>query len=306
MVDIAQISHVLKKKGIEIYPKTLKKSKHQGVINLLYIVDSSIGKLKIKVGSVSERRVQLQKNRRIHYVSNLLSKKGIPTTKSLVYGVDSQDNPYIVLEYAEGKRLADVKNKKEKAKYVRQLCRILYKMHNIKLPGGGLVTPQKGKVRGKCKTWETYLKKEVYSQFKEIYEAKKLNKKDYLRYKKHLVAFFRKNKKMFKKGGRLLHGDANYDNVIVDGKKIVALIDFEWADVGDPAYEFTLSSEYIDEYMKENKVKDKDGFAERAQAYQLIKHIFIANSFRFTNKDWAMKFFKIRMKKWIETGSLRK
>lgn len=78
-----------------------------------------------------------------------------------------------------------------------------------------------------------------------------------------------------------VHGDLGSDHILVDdqGAGLVGLIDFESADVGDPAVDFvgfivTLGPDLCDQIIDEYRGPVDDGFRERVRGYWWIGSLY--------------------------------
>jgi fructosamine-3-kinase len=85
----------------------------------------------------------------------------------------------------------------------------------------------------------------------------------------------------------LVHSDAQFENWLTDGEKVTALLDFEWAHSGDPAWDFIVDHKWEDEcptskahvYRGYQSVRSlPDDFQLRHDLYNFV--------WRFTDLVW--------------------
>ena len=293
MIDIDTIELKLRKLGIVLDRNSIKLHSEQGWVNEVYIANSNRGRLIIHVGKHSDKGVQLQKPRRIFGLSKFLAEHPkIPSSNVLTYGRDSDGNPFNVQELIEGTKLSEIQ---EKVIHLKQLARILAYMHQIDVPRGGHIEFKTNQIQGKHKDWFTFLKRESYICLAKIYDARKkedFSQERYLELRNRIRKFFSIYKKYFEDvKGKLLHGDIGLNNILIQGKQIVALLDLEWSCSGDPAWEFAghqhideaFLKEYFSELKKLGASVDKDNFRFKIKLYWVIKSLFIANTFKRHN-----------------------
>ena len=293
MINLKDLKIKLLKKEICIYPLTLKIHSLQGRVNETWTLDSNKGKLLLHVGKNHLPKLQYQKAKRIFYLSKFLSKHSkIPLPKVLDFGKDSKGNVYTIEKFMNGKSYED---KKKRIHYPESLARIIAQLHQIKLKGAGYIVYKNEKIQTTHKDWHRFLISLSHSCLQEVYNAKKISKKEYLLEKSNIQIFFRKHKRYFEKvNGSLMHGDLTVGNILSVDKRINALIDWEFSCVGDPAWEFAaheyLQGVLLDNYFSELRrlglYIDERNFLDRISVYDVIKELVIANSLKET------KYFK--------------
>jgi len=293
MVNIKDIQYKLKKKGIEIFPQTLKLYGQQGAINEVFVIDSNEGKLLIQVGKKHSKKEQFQKAKRVYYLSQFFAQHPqIPTVEFLVYGKDSEGKIFTVQKFIEGKTYRQARGH---LSHLKHLAQIMIRLHQIDMKGAGYIDFKNNKPLTTHKEWYSFLSKSSFNCLKHIFKAKKVSKKEYEECRLKLKLFFRKYKYcLVGIKGKLMHGDLTLGNVLMGDKHINAIIDLEFSCVGDPAWEFAthkyLQGVFLNTYFKELKDMglsiDEDNFRFRIKIYDVIKQLVIANSLKENDKSF--------------------
>lgn len=295
MIDLKAIKKQLNRLGIFVDEGSLKLHFEQGLVNEVYTVNSNKGNLIIHIGKASKNKIQLQKAKRIFALSEFLKKNPkIPSVEVITFGKDSKGRVFVVQNFVEGKRLSEIK---DKVKHLKQLAGIVAQIHQINIEKGGYLKFKSGQLKGMHKDWFIFLKKQSYKSLKELLRSKKISKAKYNLLKSKLEQFFQKYKDYFTNiKGKLLHSDLVLENILVNNKKITALIDLEWSCSGDPAWDFVgpehlfdvVLPEYFKELRKLGLCIDEEAFRFKIKLYWVIKYLFVVETLK-QDKDFEKR-----------------
>ena len=265
----------------------------KGAYSKTYLVKSSVGKLVIHVVQDSHTIEQFQNAERRFFLSQFLKHHPkVPTALMITYG-QVEDTVYTVQEYMPGK---EIKHVKDEIEHLQHLAEIISYLHNVNLRGGGYLKFNGDKPEGIHTNWYLFLRRFTFFWFKSIYQyvtkeniSESLSSESYVRIQSKLKKYFRKYKTYFE-GLRcnLLHGDLSLGNILIDGKRVSALIDLDFSMVGDPAWDFAfrdhLHKNLLPLYFSEMRGLgvdiDEDHFRFRISLYEPIIKLAITNSLK--------------------------
>jgi len=117
---------------------------------------------------------------------------------------------------------------------IRNYGKELKKIHNLKINywGEPFSHPQ-------CNSWADYINYEANKSMDILYREKVFNKEIIREIREKLNKY--QEKYIYDEQPRLLHGDPNLNNFIVDSRgKIKAVVDFEYCKAGDPFYDLGM------------------------------------------------------------------
>jgi len=288
-MEINYIQKKLSEINIQLDVSSLQKQKTKGFMSTIYSCSSNIGNLIIHLITPVAEQIRQKNYQKIYFVSKILEKyKEISTARVYCFGITPQKNYFTVQEFLPGKILGDriikkgtIINRyfKNGKKLLKSLEEELARLHLIKLSGYGFLQVKDNQIVGQYNSWREFLDKSSKKWLMNILKDEKdgLFKKDYTETKKSIENFLEKyNKYLFYKNkGVLIHGDMiNPGNVLVNKGKISGIIDFEWAAVGDPAWEFAYSSEslhyYFDFFKRRGKCINQDKFLLKRKLYRVF------------------------------------
>lgn len=268
----------LKATKITINPLSVRKNAVQGAGSEVFVADSNIGKLIIHKGKITVYEKRQHTWQKAAVISKLLKKYSQIPSARVILTVRKGKNYFVVQSMlpgrSPGKRIEKgniidiwkIWSKKLEQDIERNILRI----HQIPLKGGGWIVERKGKIAGKYKTWEEFLKREVRIWIKDLVKKEK-NKTLISKLKAHYAT----NKEKFKiKKSVLVHGDLiNPSNILVSKNKVTGVVDWEIALAGDPAWEFCFNNRYgLKTYFNEIRPrlnqKQQEAFIERANLYE--------------------------------------
>lgn len=214
--------------------------------------------------------------------SNFLRKNKVPAIDTILASEDRNGTPYIIRRYVESTTLKDLESKE---KVVDEFFNTLCKIHNINLKGYGFIsgTPQGDEIKGQWDTWVGFLQFLLVNEGNYLKEYGVIEKKEYNRMTGKYQLYFKKYKEVFDIIGSFLLGDINWSNVLVDCNGKFFLTDFEFALIGDPAFDFSCMFEYqnrhIASYVEKHNNQNFDclNFRKRIAIYEPIKMLFVAS-----------------------------
>jgi thiamine kinase-like enzyme len=270
-MEIDYVQKKLNKINIHLDAKTIQRLKTRGFMSKIYSCDSNKGNLILHIITPVPEQIRQKIYQKIRIVSDILEKsKKIISAKVYFSGITPKGHYFIVQKLLPGKNLGDRKIKKEEIinryfrnndKLIRLLEENLAKLHSIKLSGYGFLQVKNRKAVGQYNSWKEFLYKDSKKWIKNILKNKDgLFKKEFIGIKSQIEKFFKKYDDClsYRNKGSIIHGDMiNPGNVLINKGKISGIIDFEWAAVGDPAWEFAYCSEPIDYYFNYFKAKGK-------------------------------------------------
>ena len=214
----------------------------QSIINEVYDIKTNKKEYILRVANVWDSG----KFEREAWAYKKCKEEGLPVPT--VYAVDMSGkiipNSYIILERMPGKLAKEMIIKTGNKAIAVEAGKQLAKMHRIKLEGYGWIRNGKGVY----KNWKAYLDDRLYKELKDLYKNNHLSENEYNK----IIEFYQKKKPENKKQ-RLIHCDYHFKNLLSDGKKITAILDFELCCVGDPMMDFGVHFCY--NYLKKKKQK---------------------------------------------------
>ena len=197
----------------------------------------------------------------------------------------------MVQELVEAKNLLEIENIHE---YYPHIAEILAKLHQFEFSGFGKIVGGDNEFYGNHKTWYSYLKYEIKRSLALLSQHGVIDKNKKDKYTLKFQILLQKYRRVINKSPRrFLHGDIGRGNFLADEseKKIKAVLDVEFALVGDPAWEFAAyrisTEELLGYYMtickKVNSDFDENNFRLRMSIYTPIKKLIVAAA--LTKKD---------------------
>ena len=277
----------LKRKGIFISAKTIKKHQYQGWMSIVFTADSNIGPLIIHLVRLVEEHKRNKVWEKFSGLAKIFAHNPeVPTARILYAGI-IEDTFALVQNYLTGvpagKRILE-KNvisdvwQANKNITVQKILYALTKIHKMQLKGFGWPVLANDSLAGPHKTWKMFFKKEVPRWTGVILETdRKLSEKSEVQ---NLEPLAQKIVAQIDYNGpaALIHGDAiNPNNVLINNDNKIFLLDWEWSICGDPAWEFcdlgwwNLSDrKNLSAYFKALGVKDaseQEYFLRRIRLY---------------------------------------
>lgn len=273
--SLTLLKGALRTRGINIDKKHLTKVEHQGLAMKTFFARSNIGDLVVQIGKIHDAERQWKPWMRITSVGNVLGGRMLPVPKIFLAGA-TKDEYFTVQEKIAGRILNS--NEPLSLKLMRDMEKLIAKIHAIHLSGAG---PIVGKgTRGKYKNWTDFLAHDIPKWLKRI---RKVEGDAVL--VKGIWAYYEKHKKDFAiKQPCLVHGDLlNFSNVIVAKGRIVGIVDWEFAMIGDPAWEFCGGKKYgLRTYFTTRRMSplQRRKFEKRAKIY---RPLFLARVMSLNN-----------------------
>lgn|GEM_PF-1569034 len=285
-IDADYIIGELVRRGFEVRKDSFSELPSKGVAGKVYMAESDRGKIIIHIKGFFEEQFIQKVNEKIYEVSKVLEKyPDIPTARVFLAGTLPNGKLYTVQEYIEGKPLGErIFKESDEGQDIadiifpgyellaRDAQRFLGKFHEIKISGYGFLTVKDGFLRGEYEDWMGFLRSGSEIWCDNVYRAVEKNQ----RIKGKLKQFFEKYQNHLQyANGRFLTGDiTNPGNILVRDGRIVALIDFEWAASGDPAWEFAFVDKedirhYYEYFEQQGKPLDREEFELRRKLYRV-------------------------------------
>jgi aminoglycoside phosphotransferase (APT) family kinase protein len=298
LIDFDYIIGELKNKGIAGISKSdFIEFPITSVNNYLYYIKKDDIKIVLRVGHNNK---DISTYRKISYLFEFIRKYDIPVPEIILSGevkcYDDIIRPFIVENLIDAKDLFHVEDINE---YFPDLAKILVKLHCIELKGFGYIGCLKNGFCGMQNSWHLFLDYEIKNSLKMLLKKGFITSDVHEKYLSAFSTLLSKHNAHIKKTpSRFLHGDISPGNFLADEKKkkIKAVLDVDFATVGDPAWEFAgqryateeLLKPYIQLCKSKNKDSDKQEFDEqefrfRIRLYNPIKKLIIAAA--WTKKD---------------------
>jgi aminoglycoside phosphotransferase (APT) family kinase protein len=231
-----------------------------GTFHLLYRVQDCDNKLYVVRLNIPEAQNPSYEFLIDQWIYGVLKAKGL--AHLTVYAVDLSRTEfpfdYEIIEYAAGEQLSllqDPVTQYLPPTLFSSLGQMLAKVHTIPITDfgpihvGSLVPVKQGKVnvRGVHKSWKDYIFCNLYEHVEfcrsigtiSTQEAERI-----INLFNHLASF------LVIKKGFLLHGDLGNHNIIADGNKITALIDWEDCMSGDPIFDLAYWGTFFRDHYR--------------------------------------------------------
>jgi len=274
-LTLSQAKAICKKQNLE-EPSQIKRFE-KGMINDVFLLND---KYVIKINTGHPKLPKLKKEKEIY---ELLAKTNVPVPK--VYAYDSSKEimefSYIIMEKIKGNSLNDIWNsmgKNSKLEELSKIGEVLAKIHSINFDNFGEDLSD-GKFKGP-QTYKEFMQKYVKNILQKVKESKTLEESKIKRIQK----YFDENKDFdITPKASLLHGNFNYDNLLIDDGIIKGIVDWEWAksmhneeEVGIFIYRVIKEDkEFTDSFRKgyEKILKLDRGFNTRYKAYNLLYYL---------------------------------
>jgi aminoglycoside phosphotransferase (APT) family kinase protein len=221
-LNIEDAKKICKKHGLETPTRIARFG--LGMINDVFSLDQKYV-VKVKTGSPELSRFRKEKE-----LYDLLKKKGVPSPKTYAYDNSKDVIPYafILMEHVQGKPLSELWPSipsPKKGILLGEMGKFLAKIHSIHFSHFG-----EDYLNGDFTGPQDY--REYLSQYVDHYIGARLEKSDLLSKEKvgKILDYF-KHSKLFDNNvsGSLLHGNYNFDNIVVENYEIKAIVDLEWA-----------------------------------------------------------------------------
>ena len=291
---LTRIFFQLKQKNIQVDATSLKKHSCQGLMSRVYVVDSNQGNLIIHVIKPVQEWIRQKIWQKLLAIANLLSAfPDLPTARFFLAG-KIKSRYFLVQEKLPGRvagrrllnksKVKDIWPRKNKDAYWRDLQRIIAGVHKIKRRGYGWPIVKNSELVGQYSSWPLFFKREMPAWLKSVAQGNRRLGMSSQNIKTELLEVKKLANQIIKKISSsesvLVHGDAvNPGNILIEKGKISGILDWEWALIGDPAWEFCdpgwwpfLNEKSLATYFQElnyNQSQVKD-FLRRARDYRLL------------------------------------
>ena len=205
--------------------------------------------------------------------------RGVPVPPVLTSATARAGNslPYVISDRARGApAYGAALTTRERRAIFEQLGRYAALIHGISLPGFGDLVPSSGGYVGRDRSLWDHLDRQLRSAI----EALPADVLPPARARSILERFEHERPLLDRAAGGLVHGDYRFKNVLIEGSRVCAILDFEMAVSGDPAQDLAwlLYSDGRDRedeaalvrgYVEGGGRMDK-GFMRRVACYQLL------------------------------------
>lgn len=202
--------------------------------------------------------------KREEFMYSFITKLGYPCPEVILSGGKFDDEyMFLIRENMSGFQLRGA-SPKVMSSSLPELTSFFVDLHSCSLDGFGLIEKIDNKWKGDSATWIDSLEKRAKNS---IFGIQKMGIQLDHNLLKNLKSILNKNSDLLNiNRGSVLHGDAGLTNFLGDVNGLTAIIDPEFAVIGDPAYEFCeragvkkeYSTEFINNYFSQMKKNDID------------------------------------------------
>ena len=192
-------------------------------------------------------------------------KLSIPGPRMLKWDDSKKIIPYryMIQEHVEGNHISWTDKKQIVTTYQKISKEILQKIHNHKNKGFG---PLNEKGKGDFKTWKEFLEAKYQKAFPEIEQRELLSKKEL----KSISQIHKDNIGKIKiRSSKMIMGDLHPNNFFMKDGEFVGFVDLKAVMGGDPLWEYSLISFYLDVEIWPSYIKKTEATLIRYYFYML-------------------------------------
>lgn len=230
-------------------------------------------KVRIKITNSQNKCLDLKRE---EFMYGLIRKINYPTPNVFISGETITGSRFMVREYIEGTQLRGVPGD------ITRVCMLTLNsffcdLHMVSLDGFGLIEKNDGVWKGEAVDWVASLEAKARRSFDRMKQSNIPLKYELL---DQLLLILSRNSNLLNINHKsILHGDAGLINFLGNEEGLTAVIDTEFALVGDPAYEFSdkvgedrdYSIDFINKYLDRMGEKgahiNRESFLERGIVY---------------------------------------
>ncbi len=256
---------VLTEKGIIIDPTTFVPFEKQGFNSTVGTIESKQGELVVHISTPKPEHVRQKIWEKIEGVSRLLKEHpGIPGVDVLFAERFVDGTVVLVSKMIVGEPLGErvveegkiVDRVYDESKEVpEQVERLVAKIHRLAVHGYGWPQKTDTGVKGSYDSWLAFLDADVPVWL----ESMRTVAPDVL--VKKIENYYKEARSELRDvRSTLVHGDVtNTSNVLIHEGQVTGIIDWEWALLGDPAWEFAFHNPYtLEVYFQERGLSEKE------------------------------------------------
>ncbi len=235
---------------------------------------ADIKKVRIKIVTSPNKFHDIKRE---EFMYGFIRKLGYPCPTVILSGGDfDSEYMFLIREDMSGSQLRGASSEVIKSS-LPKLTSFFVDLHSHSLDDFGLIEKIDGKWKGDSTTWIDSLEKRARES---IFRIQKMGIQIDHNLFDNLKSILNKNFDLLNiNRGSMLHGDAGLTNFLGDESDLTAIIDPEFAVIGDPAYEFCArvgdeeeySTEFIKNYfsrMKKNNIDVRqESFFKRGTLY---------------------------------------
>ncbi|TXH02865.1 MAG: aminoglycoside phosphotransferase family protein [Candidatus Moraniibacteriota bacterium] len=281
LVALGELSH----------PHQLITHSHQGYNSRVYVLSSEKGELVIHLAKPFEHYFTDKIWEKLLAVSTFLCKEtGLPISRIIFaepregYVVSAQEklpgdiagtvaiiDHHVIYTWLQNKQIL-----------MPQVQRLLAEIHNLPIAGYGFPVEKNGAFVGTYTTWKEFLQERVQLWLNALRSGQGMRTLEENLYEEitAYAAQFDWASTTFQ--GSLIHGDlGNPSNILADQERVMGIIDWEFALVGDPAWEFcdegwaaTVEETRLDAYFQARSIdskEDREAFLRQIILYRPLQ-----------------------------------
>ena len=305
---IAEVAHLLPDINLDV--KTARKLSVQGFNSAAFEISSSTGPtvLHIVAEPLPEQKRQKMPEK-LHAIATFLTHNPeIPTAIMLAHGYFEDGSYYLLQNKLPGSALGsqDIVNDEIVRSYtisdpqslITETEQILANLHTLSpcKKFGHLTANEDGVLSAKYESWNAFLTTESKRWINVLREHAKEEARQRVEVlAEYIEKIFENYSHVFSwKKPKFVHGDMiNPGNILAENGEITAILDFEWAVSGDPAWEFAFTPEFPGaDYFTKTK-EPAESFEERKRVYRIFwltwgAHVHAHKSDTFF-RDWLLR-----------------
>ncbi len=286
--DVQEIVESLKKKGINVSDKFEPMTK--GQINFIFKLTSISGEKNYVLRIGGSKAYEIERFAKLEKLTKWLREHNILIPDYYDSGIvvfkDGSAHPYAVLEYVEGKEIDELALEKYRDAVHESVALELIKLH--KLSSEECYNLMGRQAFDGKKSWSDYLSGIIETSIRELVLAETSGKIPFLTsigtntLREKFYNLFNKYKAVFENTPLgVLHGDIHGRNFLIKNDQLKAILDFDHADLGDPAFDFVGYRQpfnprldiYLDLRVKDDPTFNAAEFRQRVIIYGAFKRL---------------------------------
>ncbi len=272
-------------------PSTLKKHHAQGIMSSVYSISSSVGTLIIHYASFSPTQAHFQPWAKLKPISRFL--RAIPNVPvaEVLFTLKLPHHYIVVQKLLPGTSAGEIvlennvitiKWHEPKERYEKQVEDIVSAIHSAPIEGFGTLIVDNDALRGRYASWEAFLTTEISFYIEGIARADAVQQLPTDTLVPDCRVFLEKILPricLLERGALVSCDIMNPSNILVENGVITGIVDWEWAFVADPAWEFAYPNpfssltHYFSHFPHLQSEEARREFHNRTKIYEYLLYI---------------------------------